>query len=305
MRAQLSESALSNETLASLYDEFGPSRWSLSDRGYLAGVHPLELWLVGFLVTRPDARFDEVVDASSVERQEAYAWLFTTSRKSTQDSKIVSLLEIEAFLEIHRAWHRLGYPFAHLVPSLATAIGSSGDRPESLAELVGVIVNGGLRKPRARIDRLRLGTGTPFETTLVMPAAEAERVLSQEVAATVQSALVGVVEKGSGTRLRNAFRRDDGTAAVVGGKTGTGDNRREHYDAKGRLLRSEVLNRTASFVFLVDDRFYGVVTSHAQGTQAGSFKFTSSLAVQLLRVLAPELREHLGMGRSHAGPSHG
>ena len=35
------------------------------------------------------------------------------------------MLEVEAFLDIHQRWPRLGYPFDHLVPSLATALGSS------------------------------------------------------------------------------------------------------------------------------------------------------------------------------------
>ena len=34
----------------------------------------------------------------------------------------------------------MGYPFASLTPSLATAIGSSGDRPAALAELMGIIL---------------------------------------------------------------------------------------------------------------------------------------------------------------------
>ncbi len=54
------------------------------------------------------------------------------------------MLEIEAFLDIHQRWQKVGYPFDHLVPSLATAIGSSGDRPAALAELIGTILNDGV-----------------------------------------------------------------------------------------------------------------------------------------------------------------
>jgi hypothetical protein len=50
---------------------------------------------------------------------------------------------MEAFVEIHTAWKRVGYPFGYLVPSFATAIGSSADRPAALAELVGIILNDG------------------------------------------------------------------------------------------------------------------------------------------------------------------
>ena len=70
---------------------------------------------------------------------DVYRWLFRTARKNAQDIRIHSLLELEAFLEIHRSWKRLGYPFDMFVPSLASAIGSSADRPGALAELMGTI----------------------------------------------------------------------------------------------------------------------------------------------------------------------
>ena len=41
----------------------------------------------------------------------------------------------------HQRWQKVGYPFDHLVPSLATALGSSGDRPAALSELMGIILN--------------------------------------------------------------------------------------------------------------------------------------------------------------------
>ena len=46
-----------------------------------------------------------------------------------QNARIATLLEMDAFAQIHRSWQRLGYPFESLVPSYATAIGSSGDGP--------------------------------------------------------------------------------------------------------------------------------------------------------------------------------
>ncbi|MDT9151287.1 hypothetical protein RSW37_26500, partial [Escherichia coli] len=76
---------------------------------------------------------------------EVYSWLFKTRHRSARDSRIRTMLEVEAFLDIHQRWARLGYPFDHLVPSLATALGSSGDRPAALAELMGIIQNGGIR----------------------------------------------------------------------------------------------------------------------------------------------------------------
>ncbi len=97
----------------------------------------------------PEATWPRRWRRATKERQQVYRWLFRTRAKGAQDSRIFTLLEVEAFLEIHRRWARLGYPFGHLVPSLATALGSSGDRPAALAELMGIIVNDGLRLPDA------------------------------------------------------------------------------------------------------------------------------------------------------------
>ena len=81
--------------------------------------------------------------------------------------------------ELHEAWARVGYPFASLVPSYATAIGSSADRPAALAELVGIILNDGVRQPTVRIEEIELAEGTPYETHLVRPPERGERHLSR------------------------------------------------------------------------------------------------------------------------------
>ncbi len=65
-------------------------------------------------------------------RIESYAWLFRPQLKHAQDTRIRIMLEEDAFAHIQKRWARLGYPFDHLVPSLATAIGSSADRPGAL-----------------------------------------------------------------------------------------------------------------------------------------------------------------------------
>jgi membrane peptidoglycan carboxypeptidase len=87
------------------------------------------------------------------ERQEVYSWLFKTHRKHAQDKRIAGLLEVEAFLKIHAQWKKMGYPFDSLVPSYATTLGASADRPIALAELMGIIVNGGVRKPPSASNR--------------------------------------------------------------------------------------------------------------------------------------------------------
>jgi hypothetical protein len=75
----------------------------------------------------------------------------------------------------------------------------------------------------------------------------------------------------------------------VGGKTGTGDNRYQMYGPDRRLLESRVMNRTATFVFLAGDRFFGTITAFVPGEQAAEYGFTSSLPVQIFKELTPVL----------------
>jgi membrane peptidoglycan carboxypeptidase len=140
--------------VAKLYEQYAIDKWSLADRGYLASVHPLELWMAAYLRQHPGATLSEMTAASEKERQEVYQWLFKTHRKHAQDKRIAGLIEMEGFMEIHKQWKKMGYPFESLVPSYATTLGASADRPASLAEMMGIIVNGGVRKPtRARRPR--------------------------------------------------------------------------------------------------------------------------------------------------------
>jgi membrane peptidoglycan carboxypeptidase len=280
----------SEQEIEKLYETYGPEKWDLQDRGYIARLHPLDLWLVAYLRAHPTAGRSEVIRASANERQEIYRWLFKTQRKNAQDIRIRSLLEVEAFLEIHRVWKRLGYPFDSLVPSYATAIGSSADRPASLAELVGIILNHGVQYPVARIDELQFASGTPYETLLRRKEFAGQRVLSPEIASVVRSALIDVAEKGSAQQIRGAFIRSDGTPIAVGGKTGTGDNRYNTYGRKGRLIESRVINRAAVFVFFIGDRFFGTITSYVPGPAAAGYGFTSSLPVKILKMMAPILK---------------
>ena len=275
--------------LAKLYAQYAPAQMSLADRGYLAGVHPLELWLVGYLRQHPGASQTEVMQASASERQAVYAWLFAAHRKQAQDKRILGLLENEGFLEIHRQWARMGYPFDSLVPSYATALGASADRPAALAELMGILVNDGVRKPTTRIESLHFAAATPYETRLHYQPGAPERVLAPEVAQAVRGAMRLVVDNGTARRVKQAFVRPDGSIMPVGGKTGTGDQRFDTFGAGGRLIKSRVVNRSATFVFNIDERFFGTLIAYVPGAQAASYDFTSGLPVQLLKVLAPTL----------------
>ena len=281
--------------LEEAFERSDPGRFNLADQGYLARIHPLEVWVARYLVANPEATRAQVVRESATARQEVYQWLFTTRSRDAQDRRIRSLLEVEAFLEVAEEWKRLGYPFDDLTPSLASSIGSSGDRPASLAELVGILVNDGVRYPVIRVEELHFAEGTPFETRLNRGEALGVRVLSREVAGVARAALQDVVEAGTGRRVRGSVTLADGTPVVMGGKTGTGDNRYTVTDARGRVVSSRALSRTSTFVFYFGDRFYGVMTAFVQGPEADRFDFTSALPAQLVRSLGPELSRLSGL----------
>lgn len=285
----LPASKLGDDDLEDLLQKYTPQRYSLADRGYIARVHPLELWVLGYLSGHPGVGIDEVLAASAEERQEVYRWLFRTRHKNAQDRRIRYLLEIEAFSEILLDWKRTGYPFDSLVPSYATALGSSADRPAALAELMGIIVNDGMRYPTVRVERVHLAEGTPYEALLGRCTVAGERVLAPEVARAARNALLGVVHGGTARRLGAPFVRADGTAIPMGGKTGTGDNRFDVFGRGGALVQSRVVSRTATFVFFIGERFYGTLTAYVAGPSAGHYRFTSALPVQILKALAPTL----------------
>jgi hypothetical protein len=102
--------------------------------------------------------------------------------------------------------------------------------------------------------------------------------------------MLAVVAEGTAKRVRGAFRAADGSPLPVGGKTGTGDNRYDTFGAGGRLIAQRVVDRTATFVFFLGDRFFGTVTAYVPGAVAIRYDFTSALAVQLLKAIEPQLR---------------
>ncbi len=279
--------------VTALYSKYALEKFNLADRGYLARVHPLELWLVSYLQQHPRATLGEVMSASTDERQQSYSWLFRTRHKEAQDLRIRILLEEDAFKEIARVWRQVGYPFERLVPSFATAIGVSGDTPAALAELMGIIVNDGIRYPSTAVQQLRFAEGTPMETVLGRQPTDGERVLSREIATLVRRELVQVVESGTARRAHGGLVARDGTVMPLGGKTGTGDNRVKVVGRGGRLVESRAANRTAAFVFMIGDRFFGTAMVFVPGKVAGKYEFTSSLAVQVFKDLQPALKQLL------------
>jgi membrane peptidoglycan carboxypeptidase len=287
---------VTDKRLNEMYASYGPGRYNLPDQGYIARVHPLDLWLLGYLLNHPDAKIGEASKASRFERQEVYGWLFNSRHKRARDNRIRTMLEIEAFTDIHQRWQRVGYPFDHLVPSLATAIGSSGDRPAALAELIGIIQNDGIKLPTVRIDTLHFAADTPYDTRVISDPDRGKRVLPVEVAATMREALSQVVDAGTARRVSGSFKTDDGAVLVMGGKTGTGDNRISSFGAGGRVISSKAINRTATFVFFIGENHFGTLTAFVPGKAAEGFRFTSALPVQVLKGMAPILTPYLQPG---------
>ena len=286
---QLAEDKPDEAESKSLYAKYAPAKVSLADRGYIVGVHPLELWVVGFLRAHPGATEAQVLEASGDERQAVYRWLFSTRRKNAQDRRILNLLEVEGFLEVHRTWKRLGYPFDSLVPSYASALGSSADRPAALAELMGIIVNEGVRRPAVRLQSLHFATATPYETRFERRPQSGERVLPKEVAEVARRALIDVVVGGTAKRLNGALTDGHGNHIEIGGKTGTGDHRFDTYGKHGQLVSSRVVNRSATFMFILGDKFFGTLVAYVPGENAAKYHFTSALATQILKTLMPTL----------------
>jgi membrane peptidoglycan carboxypeptidase len=290
MRKQLGDRAGTDAGLRRLFDMHATRQYNLADQGYLARVHPLELWLVRHLQGAPKATLKDIVPASVEARRDASKWLFSTRFKHAQQVRIDIVVEVAAFERIAEEWRRLGYPFEHLVPSLATSIGSSADRPAALAELMGIVVNDGIRRPTVRIDELHFATNTPFETRLQHQTEAGQRVMPLEVAQVTRRALLRVVNSGTARRIKDTYRDNEEKPLAMGGKTGTGDHRSKVIGADGGVRSAKVMNRAATFAFYIGERFYGVVTAFVPGSKAAGYDFTSALPVQIMKEMEPALR---------------
>ncbi|MCC6365577.1 MAG: transglycosylase domain-containing protein [Bryobacterales bacterium] len=284
---------LTDKRQQDLYDMFAPGKMDWNDRGYVASIHPLEMWLVYYMQKHPNPSWEEVQRVSAELRQDVYKWLFKSRAKLGQDSRIKTVLEADAFGVLHKYWKRQGYPFRTLVPSLATAIGSSGDTPAALAELAGIILNDGVRLPDTRIERLLLAQGTPFETRLARKPGAPVRIFSHEVAQQLHKEMRGVVEFGTGRRAFGSVKLADGVVLPVAGKTGTGDNRIKTLTTVGKAR-----NRTAAFVFTIGDRYYGTLLAYVPGEQAAAYKFSSALPVSIFKLIVPDVVKVLESGKA-------
>ncbi|VVE46906.1 glycosyl transferase family 51 [Pandoraea communis] len=281
---------LTPEDLAKLYAKYGIDRFNLNDRGYIASVHPLELWTVNYLRDHPEATEADVQTASRDARVAAYSWLFKTRYHATQDRRIRYMVELQAYEEIGASWRALGYPFAAITPSYAAAIGASGDRPAALAQLIGVVASGGIAVPTRNLTALDFAKNTPYETHFAPAPGGGQTALSPEIVEAVHGLLRDVVLGGTAKRLAEGMPASHARVLDVYGKTGTGDQRFNVFSRGRRLIESRKVNRTATFVFGIGNRFFGALTAYVHEPYAARYDFTSAMAVQLLKSLAPVLQ---------------
>jgi membrane peptidoglycan carboxypeptidase len=288
--------------VAKLFRAFHNPRLTLVDYAYLLALHPIDLWCASEFRKDPNLTWEKLWARSGEARRLGSSWLLSSRNRHAQDLRLRIRIEKDAFVRMAPFWQRLGFPFRTLVPSYATAIGSSSDRPVALAELVGILVNDGVRRPSVSLNKVHFAGGTPYETLLVPTPPKGERVLPTEVARTVRRAMASVVEQGTARRLNGAFKLSNGEVVTAGGKTGSGDNRFETFNRAGGVLTSRATNRTATFVFYIGQRYFGVLTAFVQGREAANYHFTSALPVTLLKLLAPTINAKLDQVAMSAEP---
>jgi cell division protein FtsI/penicillin-binding protein 2 len=277
---------------ARLFRAYQNPRLTAVDYAYLLSIHPLDLWCAGEYRKNPNLSWNDLLAGSRKARLEGSSWLLNARNRRAQDLRLRIKIERDAFARLTPYWQKLGFPFKTMVPSYASAIGSSGDRPVALAELVGILVNDGVRRPGTALTKIHFAPGTPYETVLERNPPKGEVVLNPVVARAARKAMAEVVAQGTARRLHGAFKYPDGKLITVGGKTGSGDNRIQTFNRQGGVTSSRATNRTATFVFYIDESYYGVVTAYVEGREAENYKFTSALPVTILKLLAPAIMEH-------------
>jgi hypothetical protein len=290
--ASLGENISSND-IGKLARAFGNPRLNIADYGYLLDVDPLKLWCLGQLQHDPSVSWTTLWDRSANSREIASRWLLKTTNRKAQDVRLQIQIEEDAFLRMTPHWQQLGFPFERLVPSLATAIGSSSDRPVALAELMGIIVNDGVRRPTYEIKKLLFASGSPYQTTLEMKPDDGRQVMNAAVARALREILALVVDKGTARKVAGSFINPDGDPMIAGGKTGSGDNRFFVFGRGGLRISSTPVDRTATFVFYIGRQYYGTITAFVDGPQSGHYAFTSALPVSMLKLFAPTINSSL------------
>ena len=150
---------------------------------------------------------------------------------------------------------------------------------------MGIVINDGVKLPKTRVSSIHFAADTPYDTVMERDPPAPERVLAAETASTLRQALLDVVDTGTARRINKKRTRD----WTIGGKTGTGDHQRYKFGPRGEKLTSVAISRSATFVFFIEDRFYGTMTAFVEGENADDFTFTSSLPVTIVGHMLPLL----------------
>jgi membrane peptidoglycan carboxypeptidase len=284
---------LTEEEQQRLWKAYSNPQLTLADYGYLLSRHPLDVWCAGEFVREPTLAWQDLLGRSSTPRQVISTWLFKTRNRRAQDQRLRIHIERDAFAQMVPHWQRLGFPFAQLVPSYALAIGSGADRPDALADLMGIIINDGLRQPTHIMNRLHFAHDTPYETVFEPDTSKQDRAMDAAVAQALRHALENVVTAGTAQRVNGIFVGPDHLPIAVGGKTGSGDNQLITVSRDKRTRSVQSTNRTATFVFYIGDRYYGVLMAYVPGREADKYHFTSSLPVSVLKLISPSVNARL------------
>ncbi len=125
--------------------------------------------------------------------------------------------------------------------------------------------------------------------------------MNPAVARVLRGVLAGVVQEGTARRVAGVFEMPDGTPVTAGGKTGSGDNRFEVFGRHREKISSRPVSRTATFVFYVADRYFGVITAYVGGADAAQYSFTSALPVEILKLISPAINDLLASPQRHGG----
>jgi len=122
----------------------------------------------------------------------------------------------------------------------------------------------------------------------------------------VRRSMLDVVQNGTAKSINGAFvpvnrkGQSVGKPLIIAGKTGTGDQRFQTYGPGGRVISSRSVSRSATFVFLLGDRYFGTVTVHVREPYAARYSFTSALSLRVLRSLAPQITSMVAPGSDAA-----
>ncbi len=136
-------------------------RLTVTDYAYLLALHPLDLWCASEFRNDPNLSWEKLWAQSGDARRMGSAWLLSGRNRRAQDLRLRIRMEKDAFSRMTPYWQKLGFPFKTMVPSYATAIGSSSDRPVALAELVGILINDGMRRSSVSLAPRRLNVCSP------------------------------------------------------------------------------------------------------------------------------------------------